>query len=126
MDEKEFFGELEPGVNTKPSVLSVVVDACVNDLAPWYHQLPDGSWYNGYPGEPADYLTEGEVIDDMRTWMDKLQGNDVVGDKIVSLVQGNPGWQMIVARRAIKRLKQRNQDPAGSLAEVPLADGETP
>lgn len=102
MESKEFF----EGDTIKPSVITVVVDQCVEAFAPYYHLNKAGSFYIEQLGKVYP-VTDGELTDDIRDWLYNLEGGDPMKDRLNTMIQGNPGWQLVIARRAIKELRRR-------------------
>lgn len=106
MDSKEFFGGDDPGVTAKPSVLSIIVGQAVQEFTAYYHPAKDGSWTVGGEGWGGGTVPEESVIGDISQWVRHLQGDGGLGDAIVVLVKGNPGWEKIIARRVMRELRK--------------------
>lgn len=110
MESKDFFGAPDPEQQwTAPSVLSVVVDACAQDMGQFYHAKADGHFTTTDPESGTPYvLGPGEMQQNIQGWVRELQGGSDVGDKIVALVRGNPGWERVIAGRVIRKLRSSN------------------
>jgi hypothetical protein len=105
MESKDFFGAPNPDDEPRPSILSVVVDQCVSDFSQCYRK--NGTWWEvTHDGMLQATLSSGEVRQDIRDWVRELEGDNPVGDKIVSLVRNNPGWEIIIARRVMRELER--------------------
>lgn len=108
MDTKDFFGAPDDDDEqlAKPSILSVVVAQCVLDLAGTYKALPDGLFEVSRDDDMPYILSEADVTADICSWVKELKGGDPIGNKIVSLVRGNTGWEKIIAKRTVRELRK--------------------
>ncbi len=97
--------ETNPGATTTPSILSVVVDQCLEDFAPFYRYVND-LWLCTCEGSDPAVLTDSEMREDISKWVASLEGNDAIGAKIVMLIRGNKGWPEIIARRVMNKLRE--------------------
>jgi hypothetical protein len=112
MDSKDFFGAPDPMEKlSKPSILSIVVEHCVNDFASMYRATGNGKWEVVTDGGIVQCtITDADVTEDICAWVHELDGGDAIGNKIMNIVSSNPGWEKIVARRVIKEMKKWESD----------------
>jgi hypothetical protein len=97
-----------PGAITTPSILSLVVEQCVEDLAPIYHPCDVARWCVTVDGAEPIFVTDVELAEDIGLWVKALEGDDAIGSKIVTLIRNNPGWAKVIARRVMKQLRAWN------------------
>ena len=107
MESKDFFGAPDPEQQwTEPSVLSLVVNACVEELKDIYLPVASG-YFKVATGSVSDYIINEEAItSDIQSWVRELQGGTPTSDKVVAMVRGNPGWELVIASRVIRKLRQ--------------------
>jgi hypothetical protein len=111
VESKDFFGAPDPETKwTAPSVLTVVVEACAEEFKPVYLPVENG-YFKVATETASDYIiSEADITSDITSWVRELQGGTPTTDKIVALVRGNPGWELVIAGRVIRKLRKGQAD----------------
>lgn len=104
MESKEFFD----GQTTARSVISLVVETCIEALCREYRAKPDGNFVqvNLESGKTSP-VPHDEMFSNVCAWVRGLEGGTPLQNRIESMVRANPGWETIIALRVIRELRRR-------------------
>jgi hypothetical protein len=104
MKPEEFF---DGSIKTR-SVISLIVENCIESMCRTHHANPDGSFTATDPTSGDTHvLTSEEMVSEIRNWVKELEGGDPLQSRVSVMVRANPGWETIVAMRAVRELRRR-------------------
>jgi hypothetical protein len=104
MKPKEFFdGEMKTR-----SVISLIVENCIEAMCRTHYANPDGTFTATDPESGKVHILAPEAMTaEIRNWVKELEGGDPLQSRVSAMVHANPGWETIVSLRVVRELRRR-------------------